>query len=156
MIVAVTFSAAGSGRAWAQESPEQLRKMYNDALAQLKSAQERRNALALENERLTAQVAELQTQLNQSRDDLGSLRRAAADWDAKTFFLRCQYAAWQRFIARYPRLAEQWKLFLDANVFAEPSELPVPMDDAEPFLVRAQVPTTQETSHDADLHQVIP
>ena len=50
--------------------PEQLKKMYDDALAQLKAAQDRKNELAMQNEQLTAKSAELQKQL----EALGYLR----------------------------------------------------------------------------------
>ena len=47
-----------------QPKPEQLKQMYDEALASLKSAQERKNQLAAENEQLKAKVAELQKQLD--------------------------------------------------------------------------------------------
>src|SRR5439155_3651678 len=43
--------------------PEELKKMYDEALVQLKSAQDRKSQLAKENERLSAQVEELKKDL---------------------------------------------------------------------------------------------
>jgi hypothetical protein len=73
--------AAGATIALAQDAnnPEQLKKLYDDALAQLKAAQDRKNELATQNEQLTAKVAELQKQLDQARGEMLELKRQDAE-----------------------------------------------------------------------------
>jgi hypothetical protein len=146
LIAAIALVIAPLG-AQAQETPEQLRKMYDDALAQLKIAQERRNTLALENERLAAQVNQLQTQLDQARAQLDELRRAAAQWADRTFQLRAHYAAWNRFIARYPRLQQQWILFMDADILSVPAGLPELLEPRA-LLSGGDAPASQESDYE--------
>lgn len=103
------------GVAYAQDEPkpDQLKKMYDDTLVQLKSAQERKNELAKENEKLNARVAELQKQNE-------SLRREAAGSADKTYMLRSHFAAWEAFISKYPAISARWKVFMEADVLATP------------------------------------
>ncbi|MCS7034263.1 MAG: hypothetical protein NZ561_09745 [Phycisphaerae bacterium] len=98
-------------------NPEELRKLYHDALAQLKAAQDRKNELAAENERLSARVSELEQQLARCSAE-------SMDFAERTWFLRSHYAAWQQFIQRYPRLKLQWEAFLRADTFDIPTTLP--------------------------------
>ncbi len=49
--------------------PEQLKKAYDDALVQLKAAQDRKAELAKENEALAAKVEDLKKQLAASSAD---------------------------------------------------------------------------------------
>jgi septal ring factor EnvC (AmiA/AmiB activator) len=113
--------------ALAQEppKPDELKKMYDDALAQLKAAQERKNELGNENEQLKSRLGELEKKLaeTQSRaDELQAQVNSAAD---QTFFLRSHYAAWEHFLTRYPNLMAQWKLFLEGGVLsASPQQEP--------------------------------
>ena len=96
MVVALT---AGTTLALAQDTsnPEQLKKMYGDALAQLKAAQDRKNELATQNEQLTAKVADLQKQLDQARGEMLELKRQDAD-NAEKSFSSAAHAAWQTFV----------------------------------------------------------
>src|SRR5258708_6417152 len=89
--------------------PEQLKKMYDDALAQLKAAQDRKAELAKENDSLNAKVQELQKQLAIAQDQVQSLKTEVADNADRTYFLRAYHAAWQRFLARSPELMARWK-----------------------------------------------
>ncbi|MCC7349247.1 MAG: hypothetical protein IT446_01640 [Phycisphaerales bacterium] len=107
-------------------NPEQLKKMYDDALDQLKAAQDRKNELAAENEKLHAQLAELQKQATILSAQLESHQRDAATQASKTFFLRSYFASWQRFIDRYPDLKVRWEAFLNADVLAVPYSVPLP------------------------------
>jgi len=112
------------GLAMAQDqtnNPEELNRKYQDALAQLKSAQDRKNELAAENEKLHARIADLEKQLDESK-------RTAATWSEQTFRLRSHYAAWHAFLRRYPVMLERWKLFIEADPLAVPSELPEMLD----------------------------
>jgi hypothetical protein len=128
VLAAVTVAAVlGLGQpAAAQENPnpEQMKKMYDDALVQLKAAQERKNQLAAENEKLAAEVAGLKKQVEQMQGRMEELKRADAEHAEKTFFLRSHYAAWQAFIRRYPDLMTRWKVYIQADFPATPRALP--------------------------------
>jgi hypothetical protein len=100
-----------------QNNPEVLRKELADALAQLKAAQDRKNELATENDKLKAQIAAMQK-------DVDEVRRAQATWAEQSYFLRAQQAAWNDFLERYPRLRAEWEMFLAAGPFAPSNELP--------------------------------
>jgi chromosome segregation ATPase len=120
--------------AFAQDEPrpEQLRKMYDDALAQLKQAQDRKNELAAENDKLNAKVAELQKQLDAAKVRVEEVNRAAASYADKTFFLRSHYAAWREFIQRYPKIEAEWRVFLEGDALG-PQRLPDVMDPQWPL-----------------------
>jgi predicted nuclease with TOPRIM domain len=115
--VAVVLVAASLARAQDPPNADELSRKYQDALEQLKSAQDRKNELATENEQLRARIAELESQLEDHK-------RAAAEYAQQTFFLRSHYAAWQSFVQRYPRLASQWRAFMQGDVLGAPADLP--------------------------------
>ncbi len=106
--------------AWAEEptQPEQLKKMYDDALVQLKQAQDRRNELAVENEKLVARVGELDKSLASMRAQLEEMRSQASVWAERTYFLRSHYVAWRQFIQARPEWMARWELFLELPPFA--------------------------------------
>jgi septal ring factor EnvC (AmiA/AmiB activator) len=118
---------ARSARADDEPKPEELKQMYQKALDQLKSAQERKTQLAAENEQLKAKVAELEKQLAATQTRTAELQKQADASAEKTFFLRSHYAAWQEFLRRYPRLQIRWKIFLE-------DEALFPRRDATPYL----------------------
>ena len=67
------------GFAQDEPKPDELKKMYADALSQLKSVQDRRNELAQANEALTAKVKDLETKLATTNTEaLVAQDRAAA------------------------------------------------------------------------------
>src|SRR3954463_12818600 len=138
--VTVLALAAGATLAFAQDanSPEQLKKLYGDALTQLKAAQDRKNELATQNEQLTAKVAELQKQLDAARGEMLELKRQDAENAEKTFYLRSHHAAWQSFVDRYPELKARWKQFLDKDILAAGNELPNLADPEWPLTVTEQ------------------
>jgi chromosome segregation ATPase len=118
---AVALMLAMSGWAAAQnatDNPEELNRKYQDALAQLKAAQDRKNELATENEKLTARIAELEKQNDE-------LRRAAATFAEQTWKLRMHYAAWESFLkTRSPQLLEKWRVFLERDPLSAPASFP--------------------------------
>ncbi|HSI33852.1 MAG: hypothetical protein ACAI43_11950 [Phycisphaerae bacterium] len=137
-VVAVEAGLAGGGvaRAGAQEQPkyEVLKKMYDDAIGSLKSAQETKSQLAAKNEELTKQVAELQKQLEAASKERDELARQAAGHAEKTFALRANWAAWQEFLKRYPTLNARWRAFLETELLkAGPDAAPSLVDPAWPF-----------------------
>ena len=100
-----------------QNNPETLRKELADTLAQLKAAQDRKNELANENERLKAQVTAMQKEIDECR-------RASAAWAEQSYDLRARHAAWTVFVERHPRLKAQWELFLQSPPLYAPNEFP--------------------------------
>lgn len=72
-------------------SPDQLKKMYDDALVQLKSAQDRKNELAKENEDLKAKAEELGKDLATAQAQMQDLKREVADNAEKDFYLRLSH-----------------------------------------------------------------
>jgi predicted RNase H-like nuclease (RuvC/YqgF family) len=123
----------------ATSNPEELNRKYQDALAQLKSAQDRKNELANENEKLNAKVADLEKQLEE-------LRRQSATWSEQTWRLRAHYAAWEAFLKRSPQMLEKWKLFLESDPLAAPSELPGITPPEPTTAATATSPTTTATT----------
>ena len=128
-----------------QPSPDQLKKMYDDALAQLKTAQDRKNELAVENEKLTARITELTKNLEESR-------KQAAGYAEQTFYLRSHYAAWQNFVRKYPALRQRWIVFLEAGLLDSPHDVSEIVDPDWPaFAAPAEEPgaTTQPSTTQA-------
>ncbi len=92
--------------------PDQLIKMLNDTKAQLKAAQDRKAELAAENDKLAAHVAELEKQLQAQAAQLDELKRQAAAFADRTFFLRSHYEAWKHFVGASPAIRVQWEFFM--------------------------------------------
>jgi hypothetical protein len=118
-----------------QPTPDQLKKMYDDALAQLKTAQDRKNELAVENEKLGAKLGELTKQLEEAR-------KQAAGYAEQTFYLRSHYAAWQNFVKRYPALRQRWIVFLEGNLLDVPYDVSNLVDPEWPVLKPEETLTT--------------
>jgi hypothetical protein len=97
-------------------------------LAQLKSAQDRRNELASENEKLTARIAELEQQLKDAQ-------RREAMFDEQTWFYRAHYNAWKRFLRQQPVLLQKWRLFMERDPLTAPWTLPEYLESANPLSV---------------------
>ena len=152
LLAAITMAAVfglGQPAAAAQDTPnpEQLKKMYDDALVQLKAAQERKNQLAAENEKLAAEVAGLKKQVDQMQGRMEELKRTDADHAEKTFFLRSHYAAWQAFVRRYPEMMVRWKVYIEADFPVVPTPAIDALDPGWPTGLRsvtrpATIPTT--------------
>ena len=101
--------------------PEQLKKMYDDALVQLKTVQDRRNEMAREAEALRAQVKELKAKLAATEADLDSMKEEAAAFGEISFTLRAHYAAWQTFLKLYPEMWTRWRIYLGSGFMSEPA-----------------------------------
>jgi len=84
VVLAVLWSVGGGGggagiaRAQDEPKPDQLKRMYDDALAQLKQAQDRKNELAAENDKLNAKLTDLQKQLDAASAPLATSGRTPA------------------------------------------------------------------------------
>jgi predicted nuclease with TOPRIM domain len=101
-------------------NPEQLQKAYDDALVQLKEAQNAKNDLAKENDKLAKQIEDLKKQLSVATARIGGLERQVAENDEKTFHLRSIYAAWKAYMKLHPDLLVSWRLYLGADALAAP------------------------------------
>jgi len=128
LVAAIIFATTAASFAQEQGNVDELNRKYQDSLAQLKAAQDRKNELATENEKLNAKIAEMQKQLEESH-------RQAATFAQQTFYLRSEHAAWLSFLKRYPKLGEEWKLFLESDPLAQPSNLPPMIDPHAPLQV---------------------
>lgn len=137
-VVVLCLLALGTGTASAEDkpNPDQLKKAYDDALVQLKAAQDSKNVLALENDKLVKQIEEMKKQLDGAQGQIDDLRRQVSDNDQRTFYLRAYQGAWQNFLRAHPELLARWKAFLADDVLALPQDrpslldftLPLPMD----------------------------
>lgn len=107
-------------------NPDDLNRKYTDALAQLKAAQDRRNELSTENEKLTARIAELEQKLKESE-------RRESTFSEKTWFYRAHYYAWQTFLKHQPVLLQKWRLFMESDPLSAPWGLPEYIESANPL-----------------------
>ncbi len=112
LIAALLIAAPQRATAEDAPKPDQLKQMYDDTLAQLKSAQERKTQLAAENEQLKARLAELQKQLSAAQAQSAEVEKQNAGLAERIFFFRSHYTAWQEFLRYYPRLQVRWQIFL--------------------------------------------
>ncbi len=87
---------------------DQLRRMYEDALSQLKSAQDRRSELARENENLRAQITELEQKVRELQEQLDTIADV-------TLRVRSERAAWDAFLEAEPAIRRIWLGFLHEN-----------------------------------------
>jgi hypothetical protein len=117
----MTLGFCAAARGQDQPNVEELTRKYQDALGQLKAAQDRKNELANENDQLKARLAELEKQVEESR-------RHEAECAERTYYLRAHHAAWRQFMTRYPLFAERWRAFLSADLLALPSRAPDPLE----------------------------
>jgi len=106
-----------------EPKPEQLKKMYEDTLAQLKQAQDRKNELAQENEKLNGKIGEMQKQLDADHVQLAELQRASATFAEQTFGLRSQQAAWKTFVQSDAKLEAKWEAYLSSPAIAPTASL---------------------------------
>lgn len=92
-------------------SSDQLRRMYDLAVVQLKTAQDRRNELARENEKLRTRII----QLEHVEKELQQVQAAANTLADKTFQARSERAAFQEFLTANPSICLRWQVFADQS-----------------------------------------
>lgn len=151
----VLIVGMGMGLGWttpvrAQEEikPEQLKKMYEDAVANLKAAQDRKNQLAEENEKLKADALRLEAQAREAHSRIDALEGDAARFAARTYDMRLHLAAWDLFLRRHPGLRMKWELFLDSPIHGQQPPgtdlfAPPPATTPSPESQPATQPTTR-------------
>ena len=160
-LVGVLAVAASPSPTRADDAADQLRAQYDDAVAQLKAAQDRKNELQADNDRLNGRIKELEAAIA-AKDQ--TTRVTLADSADRTFFLRSHYAAWQSFVADRPDVAAAWRQYLGVAVGADPApgspssrfdllidpDWPAAPDAAaSPTALPATVPATQPASRPA-------
>lgn len=135
LVMALCLLAPAAGTALAEDkpNPDQLKRAYDDALVQLKAAQNSKNDLARENDKLAKQVEDLKKELAGAHGQIENLKRQVSDNDQKTFHLRAFQSAWQNFLRAHPDLLARWKAFLAQDVLALPDEHPSLLDFPRPF-----------------------
>ena len=119
VFVAAAVFALQAPCALAQDglSSDQLRRMYDDAVVQLKTAQDRRNELARENEKLRSRLVQLEA----VQKELDKVQREANIVADKTFQARSEYAAFHEFLTANPLIRIQWRAFLGNDLPGVPS-----------------------------------
>lgn len=152
-LAAVAVGLSGQlARGQDNPNPEQIKKMYDDALLQLKAAQERKNQLAAENEKLKQQIDAMTKEMSAAKSELGELRKVDAAHAERTFFLRSHYMAWQTFAKIHPETADRWQLFLESAYLLSPKERVSLIDrdwPAAPATQPATPPATLPTTEPA-------
>jgi hypothetical protein len=93
--------------------PQDLKKLYNETLVQLRAAQDRKAELASQNERMAMRAAELEKEIRFQTAQIDDLKRQTAGWAEKTYFLRTNYAAWRQFLEMNPAVRAQWTNYLE-------------------------------------------
>lgn len=131
--VATLLAVATVGSAQEVSKPEELKRMYDEALGQLKAAQDRKNELAKENERLTAKVDELQKDLAAAQAEAQDLKKQVAENADKTFYLRSFHAAWEQFMRQHPEMMAPWRAFIEDGTLSGPETTPQLIDPHWPL-----------------------
>ena len=148
IFIALTFIVLAVPSFGQDPKPEQLKKMYQDALTQLNAAQDRKNELAMQNEQLTAKVAELTKQLDAARAEGAELKSRDAEISDRTFFLRSHFAAWRSFTEQFPEIKTRWDAYIGATTLPI-SEWAGILDPQWPLTVRG-LGTVREAGSQSD------
>jgi predicted nuclease with TOPRIM domain len=113
--------------------PDDLKKLLNETRAELKTAQDRKAELAMENEKLSGRVNDLKNANQAQAAQLDDLKRKAAAFADRTLFLSTQYAAWTQFINLNPTVKLQWAIFEETIASAGAGQSPLFMDTDWPL-----------------------
>lgn len=118
---------------WAQEgpSPAELRKIYDDVVAQLKNAQDRKNELAGENDKLVRRLADADKKIKALEARNAELERDAAEFAEKTYTYRSTQAAWRVFLGQNAETRAKWNKYLSGGAAGEGEQ--TWLDRAWPF-----------------------
>ncbi|MGA2231989.1 MAG: hypothetical protein ABSH22_13920 [Tepidisphaeraceae bacterium] len=106
---ALVLGLAAAAFAQDVRQPADWKKMYDDASAQLRAAQDRKSELAADNAKLTAQVAELQRQLQTANQDAELLRRQADGLAQELLLINAFYSTWGPFSDPAAVSARSWQ-----------------------------------------------
>ncbi|MBC7785139.1 MAG: hypothetical protein H7144_14990 [Burkholderiales bacterium] len=92
-----------------QTSPEQLQKMYENTLELLRNAQDRKNELAVENQKLQKKLADAEVLQQQQ-----AVRSDALE--GRLYALQQFEARWRQFLEGNPRVGELWGWYVATPV----------------------------------------
>jgi hypothetical protein len=118
---ALVTGVAVAANAQDSRKQEDWKKMYQDASAQLRAAQNRKADLAAEN-------AELEKKLAAAQGEIDSLQSETDSSDERSFMLRAFYSAWEAFIRQNPAIGERWRVFWNHSLPGLPDDKPVLYD----------------------------
>ncbi len=122
----IMATTPGSARAQdPSNNPDELNRKYQEAVAQLKAAQDRKNELATENEKLTAEIAQLRKQLADVKNEVAAIQD-------KTYQMRLENFALIEFLRR-SGLMTQWKIFMERPLMFQLA-VPEEIDTTSPLL----------------------
>ena len=107
LLLAICSPVLGDG----DVNADQLKRMYDDAVAQLRAAQDRRNELAKENEKLSSTIKDLQKQAQDAKAEAQTMAE-------QTFKMRLEYRAFQDFLKRYPGMDVRWRMFMRSDLLS--------------------------------------
>lgn len=136
LLISATFSLAPIARGDDASSPDQLKRMYDDTLSQLKDTQQRKTQLAADNEQLKAKVAELQQQLVQ-QGKMTELEKQNAELAEREFYLQSHYTVWQQFLHQFPLLEIKWKSFINTDLATPRTDQPTLLEPYWPSIAQA-------------------
>ena len=94
---------------------EGLKRAYDDTLAQLRSAQDRKNELAIENEKLRAELTTLKSQLTTEQQKIATLQSQLDVLLDRSYAARSTQAAFGTFLRANPQARKLWELHFAAN-----------------------------------------
>lgn len=121
VVIGSGLPAGRTPAAVAQEgpSPSDMRRMYDEVVNQLRNAQDRKNELASENDKLTKRLADAERRLKQLEGRNAELERDASDFAFKTYQHRATSAAMRDFVSRNPDVRDRWERFLRNDAGAD-------------------------------------
>jgi septal ring factor EnvC (AmiA/AmiB activator) len=108
-LLALWLAAAASGQEVRKAADWE--KMYQDASAQLRAAQDRKSELSAENTRLSAKIAQLQQNLQAAQAEADSLAKQLQALDTQSAILRAFHAGWYAFLRIDPVVSFKWQRF---------------------------------------------
>jgi predicted nuclease with TOPRIM domain len=95
------------------------KRAYDDVVGQLKAAQDRRNELAAENERLQKRLAEAEKRLAPLAARNVELEREAGEYAARTYDLRLLKARVDLLLQVHPEVRRKWQQVLQGEAAPE-------------------------------------
>jgi hypothetical protein len=125
---------------WAQaqdvRQPSDWKKLYEDALGQLRAAQTRKSDMATQIAQLSARVAALQTQLQAEQEQLDNLGIQNQLLSDRTYYLGAIYGEWEAFTLQNGDVRGRWRAFLGDGLFGFHEDFPLVCDPQWPFSLR--------------------
>jgi predicted nuclease with TOPRIM domain len=137
LLISAAVSLAPIARGEDASAPDQLKRMYDDTLSQLKDTQQRKTQLAADNEQLKAKVAELQQQLAAQQAKMTELEKQRSELAEREFYLQSHYTVWQQFLHQFPLLEMKWKSFINTDLATPRTDQPTLLEPYWPAIAQA-------------------